>query len=264
MLNDKKIIVVIPAGRKKTLEILLRYINKEIEIIDEIRFWLNTQNKDDIDYIENYVKNNDKCTIDYSAVNDTNLGNSRCISLFFKNCIDEDAVYIRFDDDIVFMENDYIRELVKFRINNQNYFLVLGNIINNSVCDYTHKKNNALKTKLNFNEDATCQFGWGSSELAVEKHESFFQNYKDNNLKLYVMENKPWSNRFSINIICWLGLEFKKFNGNVMYGDEEIWLTNNRQNVIFGEKVACHYSFWIQKELIDSTNILENYKSLLK
>jgi len=263
MINDRKVIIVIPSGRKQTLSILLKYIEKELDIIDEIRFWLNTSNSDDVSFIQNYIKENNKCSIDLSAINDKNLGNSRCISLFFKNCVDENSIYLRFDDDIVFLEENFIKDFIKFRIENPEPFLILGNIINNSVCDFSHKVNGALRTNHSFIEDATCKIGWGSPELAIEKHLCFFENYHENNLHLYKMDNKRWNNRFSINVISWMGNKFKEFDGNVQYADEEVWLTNNRQNLIFGGKVASHYSFWVQKELIDRTDILHRYKNLL-
>ena len=52
-INDK-IIVVIFAGRKKYLQILLKYLNhlKKIKKIDEIHFWQFTNEKNDIEYID--------------------------------------------------------------------------------------------------------------------------------------------------------------------------------------------------------------------
>jgi hypothetical protein len=52
MINDKKIIIAIPAGRKKNLKILLPQINKQKEFLDEIHFWLNTSNIEDQNYIQ--------------------------------------------------------------------------------------------------------------------------------------------------------------------------------------------------------------------
>jgi len=263
MIDNKKIVICIPAGRQRYLEVLIKFLEKEFDIIDEVRFWLNTKNESDRKYIYDLSNKNSKYTIDTTAFGDPNEGQSHTIGLFFKNCIDEDTIYIRFDDDIVFLEKNFIRDLVTFRINNPEYYLVLGNIVNNCVSDYQHKQKGALKTELNIEEKAPCDTNWPNSDLAIQKHLQFFEHLKNNRLDLYKFENKKWNHHYSVNAICWMGSEFKKTNGYVVYGDEEIFLTSGKNNIIFGEKVCCHYSFFITRDKIDeNTQILNEYKLL--
>ncbi len=264
MVADKKVCICIPAGRKKYLEILVDYLLRELDIIDEIRIWVNTTNTEDLEYIENLPEINNKFTLDYSASSDSNIGSSTTIPLFFRNCCDEDTIYLRLDDDVVYLENDYIKETINCRLDNPDYFLILGNIINNSVCDYNHKITGAFNTEIEFTESSICKIGWANEDLSLQKHESFFNNYKNNQLNLYKIENKNWSKRFSINSICWFGSEFNKFGGEVEYANEENWLTDGRNNLIFGGKICCHYSFWITREYLSKTDILDRYKKLAK
>ena len=56
MINNKKIIVVTPAGRKRYMEPLFKYILREKDIIDEYRIWVNTKNKEDIEYFYSLKK----------------------------------------------------------------------------------------------------------------------------------------------------------------------------------------------------------------
>lgn len=262
MIEDKKICICIPAGRKRYLEILINYLLRDCDIIDEIRIWINTTDKDDLEYIESLPNKNSVFKLDYSAINDINIGKSTAISLFFKNCCDENTVYLRFDDDIVFIEKDFIKEISEFRIKNPSYFLILGNVINNSVCDYIHKNVGALQTDFVFNCNATCNIGWANEQLALQKHNSFFENFSNNSIEKYKFENTQWDSRFSINAISWLGCEFKKFGGMVEYGNEEVWLTESRNNIIFGKKVCCHYSFFITRDFLSKTDILQKYKDI--
>ena len=51
MLDTTRIVVVTPAGRKRYLEILFRYILKLRPIMDEYRLWVNTENNEDIEYM---------------------------------------------------------------------------------------------------------------------------------------------------------------------------------------------------------------------
>lgn len=259
-INNKKVCVCIPAGRKKYLEILVKYLLKNTSKIDEIRMWVNTTNEEDLKYIESLPQMNSIFTLDYSANGDINIGSSTAISLFFRNCCDENTIYLRLDDDIVYIEDGFVEEIIKFRIENPRYFLVLGNVINNSVCDYLHKSNGALRTELDFTINASCPIGWSNKELTLEKHNCFFENLESDKLNLYKIENYEWNRRFSINAICWFGSEFKKFNGQVEYGNEEVWLTEGRNNIIFGQKLCCHYSFWVTREFLSETDVLQKYK----
>ena len=85
MINNKKVCICIPVGRKRYLEILVKYLLKQKDVVDEIRLWVNTRNVQDLEYIHS-LKNLDPIfTYDYSSRGDEWEGDSRAISLFFKN-----------------------------------------------------------------------------------------------------------------------------------------------------------------------------------
>ena len=50
-----KIVVVTPAGRKKYMNILLSYILKQKNIIDEYRIWVNTTNLEDLNWFKELI-----------------------------------------------------------------------------------------------------------------------------------------------------------------------------------------------------------------
>jgi len=99
MINNYKIIVVTPAGRKKYLELLIPQIIKLRPFVDEYRLWANTLNQDDLDYMHN-ISNQypDFIKIEYLTLK---FECNYSICSFFKNCIDADTIYVRFDDDII-------------------------------------------------------------------------------------------------------------------------------------------------------------------
>lgn len=271
MLNNHKIVVCTPAGRKEYLEILVPYILRDRHFVDEYQLWANTDNKEDLDYIKyigdsypNFIK------IIYRNPNIPVNAINLCIFQFFANCIEKDTVYIRIDDDILFIANDALRKLAEFRINNPNYFLVYGNIINNSICSHLHQRFGAIDTKLgHVGYSCTDSLGWGNPKFAEYSHQSFFEKFKlgeidqfkFNKWELYYYE------RCSINVISWLGQEFKKFNGVVGH-DEELWLSVQKPseivkiNCIYGHSIFSHYAFCSQREYLKTTDILKLYKNL--
>lgn len=269
-----KCVVVTPAGRKRYMEILLPYILREKEFIDEYRIWVNTNNNEDIQYFQ-YLHNkySNFITLDYSADKDPYKGNGgRAIHNFFKNTIDNNTIYIRLDDDIVWLEENFIKNLYNFRSNNPQYFLVYGNIINNAIIDHIHQRLGVLPEKPVIGYGCMDHYGWWEPTMAEIKHKIFLDNLKNNTINKYKFSQWVLNayERVSINAISWLGEEFAKFNGKVG-GDEEQWLSVEKPtllkkyNTIYGGALCSHFAFFTQRQYLDSTtDILEQYKNFAK
>lgn len=262
-----RVVAVTPAGRKQYMEILLSYILKQRHVIDEYRIWVNTINEEDIKWFEELkLKHDGFVVVEYLPKNMQPNGNTT-IYKFFENTIQEDTIYIRFDDDIVWMEDNFIETLVKFRIDNPQYFLVFGNIINNAVIDHIHQKN-GIKYSNYITNNCLCKYGWKDSNLCEEKHNKFIINLNNNNIQQYKFDRyETIGQRVSINVICWFGKEFKEFSG-IVGEDEEPWLSEvapsqrNKKICVCGDALCSHYSFWAQREHLDKTNILQKYKEI--
>jgi hypothetical protein len=265
MYHYKKVVAVTPSGRKKYLEVLKDYIVKN-PLIDEWQLWQNTNKKEDIEYI-NFLHHN------YQKVNVVRVegatGNAYQIHKFFKYCTKKDTVYIRLDDDVVWMKPDSIEKLLEFRINNPEYFLVYGNTVNNCLCDYLHQQKGALQIDEALGYDCMDLMGWETPYVAEKKHKYLLLAIQKNEIEKYNLENHVLTNyeRCSINVISWLGEEFYKFKGEVGI-DEEMWLSVDKPkqiqkpNVIFGKCLFSHFSFFTQSEHMEQTDILERYEKL--
>jgi hypothetical protein len=93
-------IAVTFAGRKIFMEILFPYIKKYEKYIDEYHIYAATHKQEDIDYIEDFAsKNNFVKVFRADERKDPTYLWDEC----YKNSQDADAVYIKLDDDIVFM-----------------------------------------------------------------------------------------------------------------------------------------------------------------
>jgi hypothetical protein len=259
--------IVTPAGRKETLSILYNHLKNQSKDFKQWTLWLNTINQPDIDYCKKLEKENNWIkTIDLDVPFNSNYS----ICSFFKHACDPNKIYIRLDDDIVWLEADFIKKLAKFRYENPEYFLVYGNIINNAVIDHIHQRFG------NFNIDSDIiaysafdHYGWASAEIAKKKHEIFLNAVLNNETEKFKF--KKWIlnlyERVSINCISWLGSEFEKFNGQVGM-DEEHWLSVikpmelKKPNVIYGEPICAHYAFHTQRVNLNKTNILYKYRIL--
>lgn len=278
MYKNKRIVAVTPAGRKRYLEILKKYV-LNCEFIDEWQIWQNTNNIEDIAYFKELAKEDKRVVIEtrdfnyHSQCSQAHVINADNIYRFFDKCILNDHVYVRFDDDIVWMNYNSIKNLIDFRIDNPEYFIVYGSIINNAICDYIHQKLGALRLDQNrplpLGYDCLDHQGWNNPFIAERKHRCLLAKIKSNQLSKYYYNR--WIlygyERVSINVISWLGEEFAKFNGIVDYR-EEPWLAVDKPkeigkpNCICGTALFAHFSFFPQRPYLDTTDILEQYRKI--
>ncbi len=270
MFQNYKIVAVTPAGRQKYLEILVPYILKNRNIIDEYHLWVNTNNASDINYMQNLANVFPEFIKLFFL--DIQPSGNETIRFFFQNCIERNTIYIRIDDDICFIERNAIDLLLKFRIENPSYFLVYANIINNSICSYISQKQGNLDfSKGNLTYNVFCERGWKSGEIASLIHSKFIKDYRNNLLNSYKYERWVLSDfeRVSVNFITWFGKDFYEFNGIIEDLDEEKWLSVdkpkyiNKHNCICGSAIVSHYSYHMQREYLElKTSILQEYKTI--
>lgn len=266
MYRDKRIIVCIPAGRKRYLEILIRYLYKYREVIDEIRFWVNTTNLDDIEYmVQLHNGTPELFKIDLLPPNIKVNGNYT-VCHFFKNCTEPNTIYVRFDDDIV--ELDTLESFIKFldfRIDHPEYFIVYANILNNTILTHVHQRlgNFALDDGI-VRYDPLDKLGWVDPKFAELLHRQILEKSDLSSFRI----SHPWINfdyqRISINCFSWFGEEFAKFNGEV-HEEDELWLSTykpyeiKKLNIVYGGFVCVHYAYGNQREYLDTTDILNQY-----
>lgn len=262
-----KVVVVTPAGRKRYMEVLLKYILKNRSIIDEYCIWQNTKNIEDINYFKTLTENYNFIKVKESKIP---INGGWSIHKFFVDCVDKDTIYIRLDDDIVYLEDNFFIKLLLFRIHNPQYFLVFPNIINNAIIDHIHQRMGVYEIEQIFDYSFLSKVGWADPYLAQHKHDVFVNNISNNMLDIYRFNR--WElffyERISINCISWFGEEFAKFEGNVGV-DEEQWLSQDKpknikkMNCVFGDAICSHFAFYTQREFLDSTNTLQKYKELI-
>ena len=281
--KEYKVISVTPAGRKHFLEVLVPYLLKNRDLISEHHFWLNTTNKEDIEYMESLVKEYP----DFFKINKKEMFNPTrwiCIWQYFQDYIDKDTIYIRLDDDICFIADDAIKKLIECRINDPRPYLIFGNIINNAFCSYFHQNNGAIPKKGYLIKPGNDVNIIDSGKFAEKVHLRFIKDYKKGNIDRWKLDNiidvKP-----SVNVICWFGKDLRKvkeikikdltnvyinIKGKKFLALYEEWMLNsilpkkyNRPNMICGDAIFVHFSYTNQNSyLIEQTSLLKGFKDI--
>lgn len=268
MIENHKVTIVIPAGRRRYMELLIPQILRE-DGWDELQVWLNTRVPDDIAYICGLPALDERIRV--VRLPDGMEPNSvRTIHRFFPNCLEEGTVYIRFDDDICYIEPGTVRKLAAFRIQHREPFLIYPVIINNAFISHTYQALGRIRAPKYITTHCMDDVGWKDAKFAEKTHRTFLSFLEKGDIERFKLPTRIISGcRVSINCIAWLGEEFARFNGELGMSDEEEWLSVTRPtqiagyNMLYGETIVAHFAFYPQREYLDETDLLERYRKVL-
>lgn len=264
--TEFKVVVVIPAGRKRYMEIAWPLILREYDLVDEIRFCINTNVPEDIEWIRAQEEKYDKVTLDLMMGGQPFQHGG--LFNFWRNLKDRETIYIRFDDDIVYISEGFIKKMLDFRLANPQYLFVLPNVINNSITDHIHQRMGVLVTDP-IGYECMNENGARRGDVAEVKHRTFLKNLKNNEIDKYKFNRWILNGyeRMSINSLCWFG---KDLDGVDVGPDEEQQIASDipdklgRPNVVYGDVIVSHFAFGPQRDHMDGTDILAQYKEALK
>lgn len=270
MVDGYKVVTCSPVGRKRYVEIQVKYLLKIRDIIDKHIFWINTKVKEDLEYFDSLIEQYPDFFEKQELDDDPNFQKNLNVGRFYKYYTDEKTVYCKIDDDIVFMELSKFEDFLRFRINNPQYFLVFANTINSGLSFFLHNKFGAF----DFNPFPSVDYSswneaWKNYSYAIYSFQQLQKRLMEGTLDRFHFGNWILSDfeRHSINFISWLGPEFAKIDTWGM--DDEEWLSRFKPgermmpNVIYGDFVVAHYAFFTQREKIDADpSVLQFFSDL--
>lgn len=180
-----------------------------------------------------------------------------------------DTIFLKCDDDIVYIDVEKLDEFITFRRANPQYFIVSANVVNNGVCAYWQQAAGSLPGNLGHFERPPQGFGgslWQSAQRATELHDFFLQT-ADKRLPLSAKVIE-WKERLSINFIAWLGKDL--IHMALPKGDDEDFLTVGvparlgRPTAIYSDFIVSHLSFGPQEAGLDLNLLIGEYDRLMR
>ena len=180
-----------------------------------------------------------------------------------------DSIFLKCDDDIVYMDLDKLGDFVEFRRNNPKYLVVSANVVNNGVCAHWQQQAGSIPDRIGHFERPPGGFGgtlWQSAERANQLHDYFLET-NDKRLPLpdKVIE---WTERQSINFIAWLGRDLVHMA--LPKGDDERALTVDlpmllgRPTAIYSDFTVSHLSFGPQEQGLAVDRLIAAYDALMR
>jgi hypothetical protein len=273
IMANGKVILTVFAGREDRMPILNSYVLQLLNkgLIDEYHIWNLTRKGEDEVWLRNWVreqqsqrKNSSKIILfqpkkkEYRSVYAHYYANR-------KTHVND--IFIKMDDDIAYIDLEHFKQFVEFRAakENEKYWLVSANVINNGVCAFYQQKQNPKtffispvdnkpKRTLSYPPAGLCGELWESGEMALEMHEWFLSDKGLENTRYLNLQELPLGDRISINTISWLGRDLENMAEVARPGDDEHLLSVElskqfqRPNIIFGPFVVSHLSFGKQEE----------------
>ncbi|MCJ1392950.1 hypothetical protein MMC18_005822 [Xylographa bjoerkii] len=135
-----KIVGMIFYGRPKYVSILDCYLKRNLAInggyLDEVHWMANTENEHDLRYLDTLVNTTDS----YKAYHLKHLG----FDSMWEHAVDNSTLYIKIDDDMVYIHEDAIPRLVQSRLAYPSAFDVAANIVNSPLTNWFHARTGAV------------------------------------------------------------------------------------------------------------------------
>lgn len=269
MTGRMKRIVVTPAGRRKYLEPLWKHLLSQRSSFDEWHLWVNTVDEDDLRFMRSiaseHVPGGNPIRLVDAPGSQPREGVHN-IHRFFPGCTDPGAVYLRLDDDVVWLSPGFVSGMFSRRESDCRSFLISGNVVNNAVCSHLVSKGSGVIPPCGPSADDPV--GWGDAAYAEGVHRAFLSSLSRGSIDEWLVDDHvmPPACRISINAVSWRGDAFSRFAGAVGV-DEEAWLTVFAPAwcgpvVVDGGALCVHFAFGVQRDRLDSTDLLDRYNEL--
>jgi hypothetical protein len=297
MIKDRPVIAWTPYGREHTVKILAQYLRREYErgIIDEWWLCLNTDpgQGDDLRYAYllaaayPWIKLKERMPHQVRR-----HPKQRNTGYFYEYMTDRNTVYLRIDDDIVYLHPDALDRLAVHRLEASGGVASFPVMWNNSIISWYAQQAGVIPAagtkRGGGNEELDyiwpqvggpyCMdaVGWADGRFAVALHRLLLDRVEAGaaeELFLYQDYQLPTGMQFSVSVFTSLGSMYADLPdgpGVLVPYEEEHWHTVaqptkiGQPNSIVGDALVSHYTFFPQGPIVRATNVLERYAALAK
>jgi hypothetical protein len=252
-----------------------------------VKFILNKATKEDIDFIQEFVsENNDYYKTEMYPIRKPN---EKSYFKEYYSTLNNNDIIFKIDDDIVFIANGTFELMLKEYLK-RNDFILSANVINHSQLSYVHARQRAIlpfyevkpynwiKAENISEIDDTIVFNstygaysswWRNGKFAAVAHESFLYHAYNNSLDAYKFSiwdfnSVGYHERVRINFIIFWGKNANKLAESKAFTDETYLSIDmpkklKKHTISLGSTLVTHFSYYVQIGYLSKTNILEKY-----
>jgi len=273
MYRGYRVVAITCFGRRRYTDLLAKY-TRRCAFIDEHHLWINTEDAHDLESADRYCSELPgwfRKVLSQAPYG--KLTGSERLSAFYSELKAEDqTIYLRLDDDILWFSDESIQALLDARIDLSDPFLVYANTINNSLCSHLHQRMGILPHAPFIEYACMGEVSWKRWETADVAHRTFFTLHSLGRLDFFHFPD--WwlleYERCSINCVAWFGRDNPLIRDHMSIGcDEERVLSCvlprvlGRPNMIAGSALVSHFAYHTQRKALEAnTAWLDSYARL--
>lgn len=277
MIDGHKVACWTPFGRERTVSLLVKYMERDVKrgIVDEYLIYMNTDDDQTSDRAYGYALAEQHDWIRIIERPERHPGpKQRSTGYFYRYATDPETVYVRFDDDVVFVDESAVENLVRARLQMPAPTAVFPVIFNNAIV--SHFLQACGKVPMEWGAvtpycmDPT---GWANGPFAVKLHELLLDHIEAGTVaELYLYQDFPIQpgTQFSVSCFASLGSMYAGLDhpGVLIPDEEESWhtihhpLATGAPNILRGDAIVSHWSFFPQHPFLNNTNLLDRYRDL--
>lgn len=279
MIEGRKVIAWTPYGRRETVSILAKYVARDVAagVVDEYWLFMNTDPNQHEDrwFAEELASRYPFVKLlpipEGVEVQRPKQGNTM---YFYRYATDPDTVFVRLDDDLVYVHDKAVERLVRSKIGTP-ALASFPIIINNSVCSYYLQLMGLIPIEWGEVRTNSCVdgMGWANAHFAEQIHRYTLDKIRTDSVSDLFMHHDiqlPMGHQFSVSCFAAESDIYRELDppGYVPH-EEETWLTITRsnqlqrKNVIVGNALVSHLSFFPHSRHIrEETDILDQYREL--
>lgn len=280
MIDGKKVVAWTPYGRKETMTILSQYVIRDhaAGVIDEYHLYMNTDpdQHQDVLYAQWLASTYEWIHLKERPAGERVLHPKQLnTGRYYRYAIEPDTVYIRLDDDIVYVHEDAMARLAHAKIHSP-ATVCFPLIWHNAICSFWLQNMGKIPLEYGRVREAYCMdpTGWGDAQFAEKIHRRLLDHIRADavdELFLHHDIQLPIGLQFSVSCFAANSDLYRQLDppGHLPYEEEETWHTihethrSGRANMIIGNALVSHLSFFPHTHYIRrETDILDQYREL--
>jgi hypothetical protein len=273
MIQGVKVIAFTPVGRKRYMDLLASQVLRDHEkgLIDEWVLFNNTFTKEERTYCQQ-IKDQFGDWVSIIELRNEPIIKWVTIAKFYEHMtIDPDAVYIRLDDDVVYLDENFVENIVNYRVANSQPYAIFPTIVNNVRTSY-HMQLEGIIPVGEWGEikNEMCNnIAWTSENFINFLHRKALTSLANGTLvKDFALKSRTFDGfeegYISINAFAIFGRDLAESHKRVPADEERhfaLWEPERtgRKNARCGEAVVIHFAYHKQTDYCDKVGFLGDY-----
>jgi hypothetical protein len=284
--NGRPTIAWTPWGRKVTTSLLYRHLARDHRrgIVDAWYLYMNTDPDQvgDVAYAHELAASHDWIHLVHRPADVPVLSpKQRMTGFAYRYFTNADAVYVRLDDDIIYIHEDAITTLVNAKLQQESVLCAFPMTWNNAIVSHFAQQYGKIPRDWG-TVGMYCMdpIGWANGQFGIRIHNLLLEKIEQGRVgDLYLYQDVPLppATQFSVSCFATAGSDYAILQppgflgySNDAYGwaEEENFHTiewprrTGKVNMLIGNALVSHYTFGPQRQEILATDILDRYRAI--